>query len=104
MPVPVRGTTIDGGLTLSVILMPPALMPTAVGRNVTLTLQVAPGPRGDAGTHVFVCEKSPVVLTAEMLIGKLLALISVRICCALAVPTSWRAKISLEGKTVSGKG
>lgn len=57
-PVPLRLMTCGLLLALSVIVIPPVLMPTAVGVKVTLIVQL-PLEATD-GPHVFVWPKSPV--------------------------------------------
>jgi hypothetical protein len=64
---------------------------------------VAPVAIGDADMHVFVCEKSPDMVTPDMLMGALPELIRVTICCALFVPTPCPAKLTKDGEEVNAR-
>jgi hypothetical protein len=57
-----RGTSLNPAVRLSLtIVITPSEVPTAVGLNVTVIVQVASGARGDEETQSFAWVKSPVV-------------------------------------------
>ena len=75
-------------------------MPDAVGANVTLKVQVFPGP-GAAATlapQVLVCAKSPAATTFEMVKAPLPELVRVTVWAALVVPTACPVNVSVLGE------
>ena len=70
---------------LSAMLTAPYRLPTAVGVNVTLIVQVAPIARVEG--HVSVCAKSPVGAIPVISSGALPVLVNVTACGGLVVPT-----------------
>src|SRR5689334_9164755 len=81
-------------------------VPTAVGVNVTLTLQV-PFTATAAPVQVSaLMAKSPVLFpvsaTELIWIVDVLMLVSVTLCAALVVPTAWLLKLRLVGLKLIG--
>jgi hypothetical protein len=78
-------------------------VPVVVGANVTLTVQLAPGPICEP--QMFVSEKSfqllPVILAPLKLIAVLLVLVTVTVCGVLFVPTFCGGKLSCAGDTLT---
>ena len=64
MPVPVSATVCGLPNALSVIESVPVAVPTAVGANTTLIVQLAPMARPDP--HVFVWVNAPFVVTLDI--------------------------------------
>jgi hypothetical protein len=98
--VPVSGTVCVLPPPSSLMDTEAVLVPTAVGVNVTLIVQLPPA--ATVVPQVFVCAKSPasppVMLTPLIVIvadGRVF--VSVTVCPALVVPTAWSAKVRLAG-------
>src|SRR5258708_17924176 len=90
MPMPVSETV--GGLptALSVMMMIPLRVPTAVGVNVTWIVQLARPAR--LLPQLLVCAKSPLAAMVRLVSGRAaLVLVSVTDCGALGEPTGWLA-------------
>jgi len=80
---------------LSVRVTAPVLVPVAVGVNVTLTEQFAPGRT--LPPQVLVWAKSPLVATLDIVNGAPPVFVNVTVCGALVVPTVRPANVRLEG-------
>src|SRR5260370_24077594 len=112
VPVPVSPTVCVGGVALSVMVKVPARAPVAVGVNVTLILQFAPaasigiaGLIGQAVAPVLVHAKSPDAAMEVIVRGPVPVFVSVTVCAALVVFSSWLAKVRLVGaSTTAGAG
>jgi hypothetical protein len=94
-PVPLSATMCVPALSEMVTV--PVRGPDATGLKVTPTVHVALGVSGLAVTQPPVAAKSPLAVT--LLTVKLLVPVSVTVtfCATLVVPTSWLAKLSVEG-------
>jgi hypothetical protein len=102
VPVPVSGTVCVGGVALSVMVKVPVRAPAAVGVNVTLITQFAPaasvaGLIGQAVAPVLVCAKSPNAAMELIVRGPVPVFVSVTVCAALVVLSSWLPKLRLVG-------
>ena len=93
-PVPESETEggVPGALLLSVSVL--ARVPTAVGTNVTLTVQEVPLAR--LAGQLFVCAKSPDNANPLIESGPVPVLLRVRFCAELVVPTDCAEKVSEE--------
>ena len=83
----------DTALLLSVIVSVPERLPSCVGVNVTLIVQLPL-----AATELpqsLVCAKSPVVMILVMVNGASPVLLNVTVWTALVLPTSWFPKSRL---------
>jgi hypothetical protein len=98
--VAVRGTDCGALEALSARTMVAARGPTAAGVKVTLIRQVAAGATG--AVHVFFWVKSPAFAPENemepMTRAPVPAFVMVRAAAALAVPTNWFAKLTVEGE------
>jgi hypothetical protein len=97
-PVPLKGTLNWLPEILSVIVNSPLRVPVAVGVKVTAMVQFAPGVK--LVTQVLLCAKSPV--TAMLGVKtELPLLVTLTLCAALVVPTSWSANVRLVLESVT---
>jgi len=104
VPVPVSGTVCGLLLALSVMVKVPVRGPVAVGVNITLIVQVfdpavAGKVVGQAVAPVLVSAKSlGGGIEMEMIVrGPVPVLVSVTVCAALGVFSSWLPKLRLVG-------
>lgn len=96
-PDPLR-LTICGELAAeSTTVTAPVMVPTLVGSNVTLTMQLAPAPSDPP--QVLVSAKSPLPVM-ETLADALPVLVKVKLLAALVVATAWFANVRLDGTAV----
>jgi len=86
VPVPVRLTVCGEFEAWSVIKIEPVRVPDAVGVNVTVSVQLAPGP-SDA-PQLFVCAKSPVAAPMESVVDTVPVFLTDTVWLILVVPTS----------------
>src|ERR1700722_19793411 len=95
-PLPL--TEIARGLigVLSVSVIVPDCKPTAAGENVTLTAQLALGPK--LVPQSLVSAKFPEAAMLDISTLTLLGLLTVMFCGALVVPTPWEPKLSELGE------
>ncbi len=84
-PVPVRFTTCGLVEALSVRTIVPVRVPAAVGVNVTLIVQF--DPAASVAAQVVVSAKSPFGMMLVIFSAAFPALLNVRLCSALVVPT-----------------
>ena len=68
------------------IAIEPARVPDAVGVNVTVSVQLAPGP-SDA-PQLFICAKSPVAAPMESVVESVPVFFTDTVWLVLVVPTS----------------
>src|SRR5260370_644646 len=110
VPVPVSGTVCGLPVALSVMVNVPARAPVAVGVNVTLIVQFAftasvAGLIGQALAPVLVPAKSPEPAMELIVRGPVPVFVSVTVCAALVVFSSWLPKVRLVGASpTSGVG
>jgi len=102
IPIPVTDVFCNPPVALPDTLTVAVTLTALEGVKVTLIRQFLPAASVAGGTgHVFVCTKSPTfVPTTAMLFSIIPALpvfLNVTACAALAVPTAWLAKVSVEG-------
>jgi hypothetical protein len=86
VPVPVRLTVCGLPVALSVIVTKPLRVPAVVGVKVTLIMQFEPGLT--VVPQVFVCAKSPLAATLEMLNDVDPLFVNKTLCVLLVVPTN----------------
>src|SRR5438093_2063697 len=98
-PVPERVTTCGVPGALSTSVRAPTLWPTALGVNVTLTVQLEPTATGPL--HVLVWAKSPLVEILMNTKGKSPILLTVIACGVLVVPISWLPKSRLVAESTA---
>ena len=92
-PVPLRLTVCGLPVALSMIVIVPAWAPVAVGVNVTLIEQFPPAATELPQVFVWAyCALAAILVTLS---AALPPLVSVTVCAALVVPTSWLAKVRL---------
>jgi hypothetical protein len=82
-----------------VIETAPVRVPTCVGANFTLTVQVAPA--FSVLPQVFVCAKSPVAAPIVSVVDNVPVFFTVTTLAALVVPTVCAGNVSLEGVIVT---
>ena len=103
VPVPVRVTDCGLPVALSVILIEAERLPLAAGVNVTLIAQL-PFAASEV-PQALICAKSPLfVPVTDMLVRVKLALpvlVKVTDCEALATPTGWFPKATLDGERLT---
>jgi hypothetical protein len=80
----------------------PVRDPIAIGVKVTPTLQVSPEPTFDPQV-LLATAKSPVAIGVETVREVFRWFVSVTVCGALVVPSSWLAKTKTAGETVTGE-
>src|SRR5437879_1521006 len=81
-------------MLLSVTVSEPARLPSTVGVNVTLIVQLAPA--ATEAPQVLVSAKSPLEDMALIVSGAVPVLLSVTACATLLVPISWLPKVRLD--------
>jgi hypothetical protein len=108
VPVPVSATVWGLPVALSVIVKVPVRIPVAVGVNVTLIVQFAPAASGVAGgvigqavVPVLVSAKSPDAAMEMIVRGPVPVFVSVTVCAALVVFSSWLLKVRVVGASVT---
>jgi hypothetical protein len=102
-PLPPKDTTCGLPAALSVIVIEPFLLPSAVGVKVTLMVQLAATAR--VVPQVLVCAKSPVATMLVIFRAAVPGLLNVTACGGLVVPKGWLAKVKLVGdKLTRGDG
>ena len=84
--MPVRDTLCGLPEALSTTVTEPDRVPTAAGVKVTLIEQLA--PTASVVPHVFVWEKSPVIVIPEIVTGVVPVFDSVALWTSLVVPTN----------------
>ena len=99
VPVPVRETDCGEPAALSIATKVPRLVPTAVGVNITETVQLARAARLEP--QVFVWAKSPEVAIELIVSAAVPVLVSVTVWAALVVPSVCEAKVRLVGESVT---
>jgi hypothetical protein len=101
---PVPAKAIVWGLlgALSVMVTVPYLLPTAVGVNVTLMMQLAPTLR--LAPQVLLAAKSPVAARFVITTVVVPALVRVAFWDALLTPTGSPVKVRVAGETVAVAG
>src|SRR5207244_894316 len=85
MPIPDNATVVGLADALLVIATEPVRVPAAVGRNVTLIVQLPPAAR--LAPQVLVCAKSPLALIAPIAAALVPGFCSVIVCGGLVEPT-----------------
>jgi hypothetical protein len=106
MPVPLTLTVCGLRETLSVTVTSAVRVPVAVGRKVTVIVQLAPAAIVDP--QFVVCEKSegfvPASVMLEMSKLELPTFVTIFVCAALVVPTAWLPKVTTAGLIESPDG
>src|SRR5467141_1122412 len=103
VPVPVSVTICGLLAASSVMVKVPGRVPVAVGINVTLIVQLAPAASGVAGGVIGqgvapgLAAKSPDAVMETIVRGPVPVLVSVTVCAALVVFSSWLPKVRLVG-------
>jgi len=95
VPLPLNDTLCGLPLALSVMVIAPLRVPTAVGVNITEIVQLAPTLR--LFPQVFVWLKSPLARTLLIVRVVVPELVSVTFWALLLVPTCCEAKVRLVG-------
>ncbi len=98
-PVPLSETLCGLPAASSLIVIEPLRAPVAVGRNVTLTVQLVPA--ASELPQLFDWAKSPDAAIEVMLNAALPVLLSVTLWALLLVPTFWVPKLSDVGLTLA---
>jgi hypothetical protein len=106
VPVPVSGTVCGLLVALSVMVKVPVRGPVTVGVNVTLIVQVfdpavAGKVAGQADVPVLVSAKSPDAAMEMIVRGPVPVFVSVTVCAALIIFSSWLPKVRLVGASVT---
>ena len=86
-------------MALSVMVMVPGRLPVAVGVNVTLMEQLAPAATETPQVLVWAYCALAVILV--MVSAAVPELVSVTVCAALVVPTSWLVNVRLVGERLT---
>lgn len=100
MAVPVSDTVAGMLFVPFAIFTDPCREPTATGVKVTLIVHDPLTAKGDDDMQLSVSAKSPIALTATILIGLRLVFVMVSACAELVAPTFWLPKVSETGLTV----
>ena len=101
-PVPDSGTVVGLPGALLGTLRTPLRAPAAVGRKVTLMVQLAPAAR--LVPQLFVWAKSPLAPIAPRVAADVPGFLNVTAWAGLVVPTVRLAKVRLDGVAVSAAG
>lgn len=100
MPVPFKEIEVGMMLKALPIVRAPFRVPTPLGVNVTLTVQVPPEDRGDTEAQLSVSAKSPPVATLTIFRVLAAVFVTVSCCAAPLAPTFWLPKLRDTGDTV----
>jgi hypothetical protein len=102
LPLPVRFTVCGLVGASSPKVRAPVALPTAVGLNVTPTVQVPPAA---IAPEQLLCAiaNGPETATPEMFRGTLWALVSVSVCAELVAPTTVELKLNVLGENVTAR-
>ena len=98
-PAPAKLTSCGLPTALSVIVSKPVLLPDAVGVNVTLMVQFAPG--ATLAPQELSWAKSPVTVILLMSSGAEPLLVMVMVIAALVTPRGWLGNVRLVGDRVT---
>jgi len=96
VPVPVSGIDSEGFVAVDAIVMPPEIVPVAVGANVTEKFAVPPAAICCPALIPLVLKTEFVALTVLIVIVALPEFVSV-IVCGLLLPTTTLPKLTLPG-------
>jgi hypothetical protein len=102
LPLPLRFTVCGLVATSSVKVRVPVALPSAVGLNVTPTVQVAPAAIAPEQVLLAIAN-GPDTATPEMFRGTFWAFVSVSVCAELVAPTTVELKFNALGENVTAR-